>query len=880
MRWFYKIPLRFRSLFRKGRAENELSEELRYHQENLIEEKVTQGMTPEEARYAALRELGGVEQIKEECRDMRRVNYIENFFQDVRSGLRQLRRNPGFTVVAALTLALGVGANTAVFSIIHAALLKPLPFRDPARLVLARATFGGVLNPFVSAPDYYDYREQTDCFEAFSAVFPFAQKTTVTGGAQPERVSFTYVADDLFRTLGVTPAAGRGFTPEEGRMGAPNIVMVGEHFAQRRFGAACNAVGASLAMEGKQYTVVGVMPATFRFLNDVDVWAPMHRGESWAGAPRQFHNWLIVGRLTPGVSIESAQRQVDVISKRLEQQYPASNTSKALRLDPLQAALAGPQTPQLVVLMGAVGLVLLIACANVAGLLLARGLVRRSELAVRAALGASRARIAGQLLVESLTLALLSGVLGVALAFWLNRLLPLVTGLSGPGSASKGLDWPVLLFALGLSILTGVLFGAAPALRASSLPLAPDLLSGTRTTGTKVGTSLRGALVVGQLAISLVLLVGAGLLISSFVHLARTNLGFDVRHLLTGEIQLLEAQYPNGNQRIQFFDGLREDLAAVSGVKAVGFISQLPIRDPGNNISAWDADHPPSNPADQRTADKRIVLPGYFDAVRIPLLSGRDLGKGDREHAPLAMVINEEMAHTLFAGRNPLGRRVSVDTGGPQPATFEVVGVVGNACLDFVGDSARMAMYLSYYQFPQATLRVAIRTERQPESITRTVRRLVLARNHDIPMENLISMERLVGDSLAPQQVSAIMVTLFAVVALLLACIGLYGVLAYSVSQRTHEIGLRMALGAERSDVLKLIVGQGFTLTLFGVGIGIVGAVAVTRLLAGLLYGVKPTDLLTFAAVSLLLTAVALLASYIPARRATKVDPMVALRYE
>jgi putative ABC transport system permease protein len=870
------------SLFHWRRREEELDEEVQAHLRMAAQERMEQGETAEQARASAVREFGNVTLVKETTRDMWGFRWLETLLQDLRYGLRQLRRNPGFTAVAVITLALGIGANTAVFSTIHATLLKPLPFPDPARLVLARATFGGDLDPWVSAPDYYDHREQSDCFEGLSAVFPFALKATVTGGAEPERVSFTYVAHDFFRTLGVAPAAGRWFTPEEGVAGGSPVVMVSERFAQRRFGAPRNAVGASLAVDGKPYTVNGVMPSTFRSLNDVDVWAPMRRGESVAGAPRQFHNWLIVGRLKPGVSIASAQRQVNVVSKRLEQQYPASNTSEALRLDPLQAALAGPQTPRLFLLMGAVGLVLLIACANVAGLLLARGSVRRSELAVRAALGASRARIAGQLLVESVTLALLSGVLGVALAFWLNRLLPLVTGLRDPGSTPKGLDWPVLLFALALSILTGVLFGAVPALRGSSRLLAQDLLSGTRTTGTLAGTTLRGVLVVGQLSVSLVLLVGAGLLMRSFAHLAANDLGFDVQHLLTGEIQLPEAQYPDPNQRIQFFDGLREDFAAVPGVKAVGFISQLPIRNPYNNVPAWDTDHPPTDPdpANRPSVHVRIVLPGYFDAVRIPLLSGRDFGKGDREHAPLTMVINEEMARTLFAGRTPLGRRVSVDMGGPQPITFEVVGVAGNARLNFVGDSAPMAMYLSYYQFPQETLRFAIRTDQEPESITRSVRRTVLGRNHDIPVENLISMERLIGDSLVPQQVSAIMVALFAVVALLLACIGLYGVLAYSVSQRTHEIGLRMALGAERRDVLKLIVGQGFTLTLFGVGIGIVGAVAAMRLLADLLYGVKPTDLLTFTAVSLLLTAVALLASYIPARRATKVDPMVALRYE
>ena len=876
-----RIDFRFRvrGLFRRKSMDAALDEEVQSHLRMAAQECIAHGESAEQARVSAVREFGNVMLVKETTRDMWGFGWLETLVQDVRFGLRQLRRNPGFTAVAVLTLALGIGANTAVFSIIHATLLKPLPFLDPARLVFARCTFSGTLNPFVSAPDYYDYREQADSFEGFSALLAGLEKATVTGSAEPERVAFTYVAHDFFGTLGVAPVAGRWFTPEEGRPGGPPAVLVSARLAQRRFGSLRNAVGASVAVDGKAYTVVGVVPSTFRFLEDVDVWEPMRRGESIAGAPRQFHNWLIVGRLKPGVSIASAQRQVDVISKRLERQYPASNTSKALQLDPLQPALAGPQTPRLLLLMGAVGLVLLIACANVAGLLLARSLVRRSELAMRVALGASRARIAGQLLVESVTLALFSGALGVALAFWLSRLLPSVTGLGDPGSASKGLDWPVLLFALALSILTGVLFGVAPALRASPLLLAQDLLSGARTTGTMAGTSLRGALVVGQLAVSLVLLVGAGLLIRSFARLAGTDPGFTVQHLLTGEIQLLEAQYPDRTQRIQFFDGLREDLAAIPGVKAAGFISHLPIRNPYGNYAVWDTDHPPADPTDRPMAHRRIVLPGYFDAMRVPLLLGRDFGKGDREHAPLTTVINQEMARTLFADRNPLGRRVSADMG-PQPATFEVVGVVGNARLNFVGDSAPMTMYCSYYQFPQAVLRFAIRTDQEPESITQTVRRLVMARNHDIPVENLVSMERLIGDSLAPQQVSAAMVALFALVALLLACIGLYGVVAYSVSQRTHEIGLRMALGAESHDVLKLIAGQAFRLTLLGVGIGVVVAAAVTRLLASLLYGVNPTDLPTFVAVSLLLATVALLASCIPARRATKVDPMVALRYE
>jgi putative ABC transport system permease protein len=805
---------------------------------------------------------------------------MNTMLQDIRYALRQLRKSPGFTLTVTLTLALGIGANTAMFSIIRAVLLKPLPFRDPARLVLARCTMGGALNPMVSAPDYYDYREQANDFEGFSAVLPIPQKATITGDAEPERVTFTYIAHDLFQTLGVNPTAGRWFTAGEGKPGAPNVVIVSERFARRRFGTPGKAVGTSFQINGTSYEVVGVMPASFHFLDDFDAWAPMRRGDSWAGAPRQFHNWLIVGRLKPGVTRDGAQRQLDVISKRLEQQYPASNAGKALQVDPLQAALAERRTPQLFLLMAAVSLVLLIACANVAGLLLARGSARRPELAMRAALGASRVRIAKQLLVESVTLAMLSSILGVALAFWLQRVLPMLVRLNDPTSATPSMDWQVLLFALALSILTGVLFGVAPALRGSSSQLIQDLAAGTRTTGTKTRMLLRSALVVGQVAVSLMLLIGAGLLIRSFMHLARTDPGFEVQRLLTGEVQLPTAQYSDRNKRIQFFDSLREDLAAMHSVKAVGFINQLPIRNPGNDVPAWDSDHPPEKLAYLRTAHRRIVMPGYFDAVHVPIRSGRDFGKNDHENAPLTMVINEQMARTLFADRNPLGRRVSVDMGGPQPITFVVVGVVGDVRLNFVGDSAPQTMYLSYYQFPDTTLRFAIRTDQDPELITQNVRRLALAHDRNVPVENLVSMENLVGDSLVPQRMTAAILALFATVALMLACIGLYGGLAYSVSQRTHEIGVRMALGANRHEVLRLVLKQGMTLVIAGLTVGMVAAFGLTRLLGNMLFGIPPNDPATFVAVSVLLASVAALACLLPARRAASIEPMQALRSE
>ena len=871
---------RLSASLRKQRSERELAEEFESHLAMQIADNLRAGMSPEQARREALLKSGGLETSKESCRERRGLPLVETLLRDFAYALRQVRRGPGFAAVVVLTLALGIGANTAMFSIVHAALLKPLPFRDPARLVLGRCTIGGVINPYVSTPDYYDYREQASDFGGFSAVLPFPQKTTVLGNAGAERATFLVVAHDLFETLAAAPAAGRWFSPEEGRPGAPNVVMVSTHFAQRWFSSPRNAVGASLRMDGELYQVVGVMPATFRFLDDVDAWVPIRRGESFAAAPRQAHMWVIVGRLKPGASIKGAQRQLDVISKRLERQYPASNTGQALQVDPLRAALTEQQTQPLSVLMAAVGLLLLIACANVAGLLLARGSARRQEILMRAALGASRVRLAGQLLVESMTLASLAGILGVALAFWLQRLLPVVVGLNDPGSAPRGMDWQVLLFALAISILTGVLFGVAPALRGSSSCLMQDLASGARTTDTKARVSLRSALVVGQVAVSLMLLIGAGLLIRSFVHLAGVDPGFETRHLLTGEVQLPPAQYTDQNRRIRFFDGLRENLAAIPGVKAVGFTSHLPLRDPLGDYPAWDSDRPPANPASRGTAHRRIVLPGYFDAVRIPLRAGRDLGTNDREHAPLAMVINQQMARTLFPDKDPLGRRVSVDMGGTQPTTFEVVGVVGDVRLNSVGDSAPPTMYLSYYQFPDTTLRFAIRTDQAPASITQSVRKLVLAHDRTVPVENLVSMENLISDSLVPQRTTSIALALFASVALVLACVGLYGVLAYSVSQRTHEIGVRMALGANRGEVLWLVLRQGMTLALAGLAVGMAISFELAHLLESMLFDVAPHDPATFVAVPALLAVVAALACAIPACRAARVDPMVALHYE
>jgi putative ABC transport system permease protein len=805
---------------------------------------------------------------------------MSGLMANLRFAFRSAVRQPVFTLVVILTLALGIGANTAMFATLRAALMLPQDFKDPDRLVFASCTFSGRPNPIASAPDFYDYREQADRFDTFAAMLGAAPKTTITGGREPERAANTFVSDDLFRMLGVAPAAGRWFTPEEGRPEGPPVVMISERLAIRTFGGARDAVGGTFNVNGRPVIVVGVMPATFRFFFDVDVWVPMRRGEAVAGAPRQFHNWLIFGRLKPGVTLRGAQQQVDVISKRLEQQYPDSNRNKALRLDPLGLAIVGSQLPRVAVLVGAVGLLLLIACANVAGLLLARASARRGELAVRASLGATRGRLVGQLLTESLPLATISSLVGMMLAFWLQRLLPLALGLADLGVAPTGLSWQVLLFALGISMLTGLVFGVAPALRASSLHLALDLGPGSRSTEARGGFRLRGMLVVGQVALSLVLLIAAGLLARSLGRLAGTNPGFVVEHLLTGEIQLLASQYPDEASRVRFFEGLRQDLGAIPGVTGVGFTSHLPIRHRSGNIPAWAADSPPATPADRRLAHSRIVLPGYFHAMRIPLQAGRDFAETDRDGAPRVLIVNEVMARTLFPDRNPLGQRVMVDLGGKEPAAFDVVGVVGNAQMDAIGQQAPMTMYAVFYQRVGTMLRIAIRTAVDPESLTTTVRRLVRARDRDIPVENLVSMERLVADSIVPQRVTTVTLAMFSGAALLLAAIGLYGVLAFYVSQRTHEIGVRMSLGADTRRVVTRVLAQSGMMVGPGLVLGLIGSLAASRLLAQVLFEVTPTDPATLVVVSGTLALVALLASAVPAWRAARIDPVRALRNE
>ncbi len=800
---------------------------------------------------------------------------------DLRLAFRSMRRQPAFTAVVIGTLALGIGANTAMFGLIHAALLRPLPYSQPERLVLARRTVAGRPLLLHSAPDYYDYREQAPGFEALAATTPGAFQTTVTGNARPERVPASAVSYDLFSTLGVAPVAGRTFTAGEDRAGAPYVVIVSERLANRRFGSPGSAVGRTLTVSGiarsaAAATIVGVMPASYRFLEQADLWVPRRRGEGDGPTTRMFHNWVLVGRLKPGLSIDAAQRQVDVVSRRLQQQYPETNKEKAMRLEPLQDALLREQRPMLLVLMGAVGLVLLVACANVAGLLVARGVARRGELAVRAAIGASRGRIAMQLVTESVALAAVSGLAGVALAVWLQRLLPIATGLADMGIQAHGVEMPVLLFALAASLVTGVLSGVAPAVRASSLRLAEHLAPGTRATDSRGGARLRTALVIGQVAISLVLLVGAGLLLRSLGRLMAVDLGFNSRGL---QVTTIDVPYQDEARRIQFLTGLRDDLAAIPGVSDATMASHVPVREPFGDPPMWPAKRPPVDSTQERTALARVVMPGYFKTMGVTLVAGRDFAPSDRQGTARVMVINGVMAREFFPGESPLGQKVMV-AGDPAPMEFEVVGVVGDSRIGSPGEDVMAAAYVSAHQQGLRRANVILRTSVAPESLTRAVGKLVSSKDPDMAVEPLAGMGTIIDESLVPRRVTAITLTAFSGVALLLAGIGLYGVLAYYVTQRTHEIGVRIALGAGAAVVLANVMRRSAMMVVPGLAIGLAASAAGSRLVERFLFEVPPTDPATYAGVSLCLTAVAFVASAWPALRAARVDPVQALRGE
>jgi predicted permease len=863
-------------------VDRDLAEELQAYVEMLTQAKIAEGLKPEEARRAALLELGGVEQVKERVREVRVGHFLGTVWKDLRYGVRTLVKSPAFTIVAVLSLALGIGANTAIFSVVNGILLRPLPYPEAERLAAVwhtppQASFPGMTRFSVSPGNYLDWKEQSRAFEQM-AIYQYAGLSLGTGG-DPVPVTGAAVSSDFFSVLRTQVEKGRVFSPEEEQPGREQVVVLGRGLWQRAFGADPNLIGRTVTLNSRSFTVVGIMPAGFEFPAEAELWVPL----AWDAAERQtraIHDYLVVARLKPDASLAQAQAEMSTISSRLEQQYPEENKGWGAVVIPLQEDLVGDVRPALLVLFSAVGFVLLIACANVANLMLARGANRRREIALRIALGATRSRIVRQLLCESVLLAVVGGLFGLLLASWGGQLLVRLSSGSLPNSDEVGMDVWALGFTLLVSLAAGVLAGVAPALQFSKGELSETLKQGTgRGGGGSVKQRTRKALVVCEVALSLILLVGAGLMIRSFWKLQDVSPGFDVSNSLSMSVLLPATRYSEPQQILSFHDRVVEQLGALPGVVSVGSTTTLPLTGGGSRQPFTIEGRPAPPVSEQPLAQTRYVSPDYFRAIGIPLRQGRPFDERDREGAPQVVVISEAMARRFFPGQNPVGQRLTASFH-LQQGPREIVGVVGDVKSTGLDDDAAATMYLPFKQAPRPWITFVARTASDPQNFIQPVSKAVYAVDKEQALTGVRTMEQVLTESLSGRRFNMTLLMTFAGLALALAAVGVYGVMNYSVMLRKRELGIRMALGARAPDVLRLVLGQGLALTLIGVCVGMAGAYALTRLMASLLYGVTATDFLTFGSVSGVLLVVGLLASFLPARRATKVDPMIALRGE
>ena len=887
MKWFNILMARLRGVFHRESVIDEIDQEFKAHLDMATHANVERGMQAAEARRAALQSFGNVGSVRDAAYEVKGGGMIETLIQDVKYALRGLARQKTFTAVAVVTLALGIGANTAIFSVVNELLLRPLPYSQAESLVMLwEVTPDGRHQNTISRANFRAWQEQGASFESMAAFSD--QRLNLTGSGEAEEVSVQFATHQLFHVLGVEPILGRAFSADDAREGTPNVAILGYSFWQRRFGGDRQIVGKPITLNGQPFTVIGVVPAGFQWHikqrsgtgRPAEIWTvlDMPAGEGPASRGRFLS---AVARLKPGVTLPQAQAEMKTIAARTELDAPRYNKGYTAEVIPLRDQFVGKVRFALWIILGAVGFVLLIACANVANLLLARAAAREKEIALRAALGAGRWRIVRQLLTESLVLALLGSLFGLALAWWGIKALVAISPRDLVNLQHVGLDFTVLLWTIVISVVTGIIFGTVPALEASRLNLNGALKEGKGTEGqSHRSRRLRGALVVSEVALALVLLASAGLMVKSFGQLQKIDRGFQSDNLLTMVIRLPEAKYKDDQQLVSFFRRANDRIRTLPGVSSVGMVNYLPLYGGLGAQTGYTVEgRPQPAPGQEPPTHVRVTDADYFQTMQIPLLRGRNFTEQETSEARPVVLISESLARQHFAGEDPIGKRITVPmSANPRPA--EIIGIVGDVRYESLVDQPEPTTYFPHPELTYPFMTLVIRTTGEPTAIAPAVQRELREIDPDQPVSDLRTMNQVMADTVSRARFNALLLALFATLATVLAAVGIFGVMNYSLTLRTREIGLRMALGAQRRGVLLLMLKQGLLLTSIGTAIGLVGALAFTRFMTSMLFGVGAADPATFVATVVLLMLVSLVACYLPARRATKIDPLIALRSE